>query len=281
MLKYKICILLLLLVFTGFSSFYVRELKKGDVVAYLRVKNEIKTIEACLNSIDGVFDRIVIIHSNEKDDGSVALMNKWCEKRAYCEIHEYPYEVIPSHDVRNRQNPKYENTLAAYNNFGLTFFEDNDWVVKIDADQVYLTERLKEFVSMLKSERHENKRFELKGYNTFSWNGYFVKYKAVPINGVSGDSYVVRKKNFDKFVQVGNYEDVRFKNVISKTVWYKPVWFHFMQSLKSGGKIYNKDNVTVDKVQFLSEEEKDIFNTRVRLLLKNSPYYGLKLDEKE
>lgn len=134
---------------------------------------------------------------------------------------------------------------------------------------------------MLKSERHENKQFGLKGYNTFSWNGYFVKYKAAPINAVNGDSYVVRKKNFDKFVQVGNYEDVRFKNVISKTVWYKPVWFHFMQSLKSGGKVYNKDNVTVDKVQFLSEEEKDIFNTRVRPLLKNSPYYNLKLEQEK
>ena len=67
------------------------------VSAYLRVKIEIKTIEACLNSIDGIFDKIVIIHSNEPDDGSIELMNRWCAARNYCEIHEYPYRGIPSH----------------------------------------------------------------------------------------------------------------------------------------------------------------------------------------
>ena len=44
------------------------------IAAYIRVKNEIKTIIPCLDSIDGLFDKIVIIHSNEPDDGSVAAM---------------------------------------------------------------------------------------------------------------------------------------------------------------------------------------------------------------
>lgn len=44
--------------------------------AFVRVKDEINTVIPCLNSIDGLFDKIVIIHSNEPDDGSVKAMRK-------------------------------------------------------------------------------------------------------------------------------------------------------------------------------------------------------------
>ncbi|MBQ3034818.1 MAG: hypothetical protein IJD25_02065, partial [Alphaproteobacteria bacterium] len=101
----------------------------AKVAAFLRVKDEIKTIEPCLNSIDGVFDKVVIIHSNEKDDGSIAFMNEWCSKRKECEIHEYPHAVVPSHDKRYKSKVPFENTLVAYNNFGLSFFEPEEWVV--------------------------------------------------------------------------------------------------------------------------------------------------------
>lgn len=95
-------------------------------------------------------------------------MNAWCGKREYCEIHEYPHPVIPSHQYKGKV--PFENQLASYNNFGLQFFEPEEWVVKIDADQVYLTDRLKEFVEMIKKEENDNKHFSLKRYNTFSHN---------------------------------------------------------------------------------------------------------------
>ncbi len=245
------------------------------VSAFLRVKDEIKTIEATLNSIDGVFDKIVIIHSNEKDDGSVALMNAWCGKREYCEIHEYPHPVVPSHQYKGKV--PFENQLASYNNFGLSFFEPEEWVVKIDADQVYLTDRLKEFVSFLKQNENNNKKFGLIGYNTFSFNGQFVKYRRVPINAVGGDSYVVQRKNINKFVSLGQFEDTQFQGITEKRVWDKPVWFHFMKSIKSGGIVRDKDKISENEVSFLTKEEADLFNTHIRPLLQNSPYYNLKL----
>jgi len=243
----------------------------------LRVKNEINTIEACLNSIDGVFDRIVIIHSNEKDDGSVAFMNAWCEKRPSCEIHGYPHAVIPSHDKRYKGSVPYENTLAAYNQFGLQFFSPNEWVVKIDADQVYLTERLKEFVTMIKLPENDGKRFSLKGYNTFPYNGYFVKYKPFPMNGLNRDSYALQRKNFLKFKQIMYFEgfDIRTGK---GDIWGQPVWFHFMKTLKGNGVIKNNDEAKESEILFLSVEEKALFNTHIRPLLKNSPYYHLKLE---
>ena len=172
--------------------------EKEKVSAFLRVKDEIKTIEACLNSIDGVFDRIVIIHSNEKDDGSVAVMKKWCAQRSECEIHEYPHKVIPSHDKQYRQGVAYENTLAAYNNFGLNFFEPEEWVVKIDADQVYIKDRLTEYVNFVRTQGEDNVKYFFIGYNSFAWNNYFVKYAAPQMNGKAGDSYFVKRKNIEK-----------------------------------------------------------------------------------
>ena len=187
-----------------------------SAVAYLRVKDEIKTIEACLNSIDGVFDRIVIIHSNEKDDGSIAFMNDWCQQRSSCEIHEYPHAVIPSHDKKYNESVPYENTLAAYNEFGLQFFSPKEWVVKIDADKVYLTERLKEFVTMIKLPENDGKHFSLKGYNTFPYKDYLVKYRSIPINGLNGDSYVIQRKNFLKFSQNSYFERVKFDDKVQE-----------------------------------------------------------------
>ena len=251
-----------------------------SATAFIRVKDEIKTIEACLNSIDGVFDRIVIIHSNEKDDGSISFMNEWCQKRSSCEIHEYPHAVIPSHDKRYNKAVPYENTLAAYNEFGLQFFYPNEWVVKIDADQVYLTERLKEFVRMIKLPENDNKHFALIGYNTFPYMDLLVKYKPNPINGRGGDSYAIQRKNFLKFKQNGYYEYITLNNILSeKNIWHKPVWFHFMKTLKSKGSIRNNSEAKINEIAFLSESEKDLFNTYIRPLLKNSPYYHLKFEK--
>ncbi len=291
MLKIKMFILILSVILLIVS--FVFQDKKGAVVAYLRVKNEIKTIEACLESIDGVFDRIVIIHSNEKDDGSVAFMNKWCQeknnlysnakkllnKHSYCEIYEYPYAVIPSHHKKYRGKVPFENTLAAYNNFGLQFFDPEDWVVKIDADQVYLTEQLKQQVEFVREKGDPNIKYGLLGYNTFSWNNIFVKFKRVPFNGRSGDSYFIKRKHFKKFVHVGNYEGLQFYKNMNKHVLKTPVWFHFMKSLKSNGTIRDKDKVSQDEISFLTQEEADLFNTHIRPHLKNSPYYHLKLEK--
>ncbi len=59
-------------------------------------------------------------------------MAKWAEKRSYCEIYEYPYDIIPPHhdDYKNVYN--HHNSLAVCNNLRLQFFEPEEYVVKID-----------------------------------------------------------------------------------------------------------------------------------------------------
>lgn len=241
------------------------------VGAYIRVKNEIKTIEACLNSIDGIFDHIVIIHSNEKDDGSVAFMKQWCNKRKYCEIHEYPHTVFSSHDKRYRQKFKPENSLAAYYNFGLQFFQPEEWVVKIDADQVYIKPLLYQFLKQFKNgTADETKQYGLKGYNTYVYNNKLVKYGLRGING-GFDSFIIKKKNINTFHQNQYYEKLITKDCLNGD-HSKPLWFHFMKSLKSNGQARKLTDAKPNEIKNLSEKEIYLFEKFVRPLLVNSPY---------
>lgn len=251
--------------------------ERERVCAFLRVKNEIKTIEACLNSIDGVFDKIVIIHSNEPDDGSIDLMNKWCGERSYCEIHEYPYRVIPSHSEEYKMGLfDDKNSLAAYYNWGLQFFEPEDWVVKIDGDQVYLKEKLKSFILPFREGKvDDTKRYALCGYNSFVRNKELVLFRSVPINGSGGDSFFVKRKYIKPFIQSEYFE---INNILGPVFEIsEPVWFHFMKSLKSHGNIKSNEQATLNEIQYLSSEQKDIFEKNIRPLLKNSPYYSVKV----
>ena len=257
-------------VFLDFLSHIVNN-NKNRVGAYIRVKNEIKTIEACLNSIDGVFDHIVIIHSNEKDDGSVAFMQEWCNKRKYCEIHEYPHTVFSSHDKRYRQKFKPENSLAAYYNFGLQFFQPEEWVVKIDADQVYIKPLLYQFMQKFKKgNADDTKQYGLRGYNTFVYNNKIVKYGLGETNG-GYDSFVIKRKNIKTFNQTPFYEILITKNCLNGT-HSKPVWFHFMKSLKSNGHIRQLTEAKPNEIKKLSKKEIYLFKKFIKPFLVNSPY---------
>lgn len=268
-----------ILIFCFYIGWYFIK-SNNRVCAFLRVKDEIKTIEACLNSIDGIFDKIIIIHSNEKDDGSVVFMQQWCSKRNYCEIHEYPYRVIPSHSKEYKKGHfNKENTLASYYNFGLKFFKNEDWVIKIDGDQVYLRERLNNFIKPFKNGKmDDSKYYGLSGYNSFVKNNEIVLFSNHPING-GKDSFIVKRKNIKNFIQEKYYEvvdiDVPFSHVS------EPVWFHFMKSLKIDGNVKSNENASSDEILYLSQEEKELFEKNIRPLLKNSPYYKIKVPIKK
>ena len=87
----------------GFYGYVFMNPPHTKIAAFVRVKNEINTVIPCLNSIDGLFDKIVIIHSNEPDGGSVKAMRKWCKWRFNCHIYEYPHAVYPAHTTNQKK----------------------------------------------------------------------------------------------------------------------------------------------------------------------------------
>ncbi len=243
------------------------------VGAYLRVKDEIKTIEATLNSIDGLFDHVVIIHSNEPDDGSVAVMNNWCAKRPECEIHTYPHAVIAGRDARYRAGTvPYENTLAAYYIFGLQFFAPEEWVVKIDGDQIYIREQLQKTVQYIRENGGDKKRYGLRGFNTYVFKNKLVKYGLGQHNG-GKDSFIVKRKYIDFFKQTKQYELIQYTENLPVYVFPEMHWFHYMKNLKSGSKVRSTDDALPKEIEPLQPVEKELYrHSIVPLIPKTSPY---------
>ena len=253
---------------------------KVKVSAFLRVKNEIKTVISTLDSIDGLFYRIVIIHSNEKDDGSVAAMHEWCDKRKYCEIYEYPHAVLPAgHKDYLTGKWKRENSLAAYYDFGLEKFSPEEYVVKIDGDQIYIKPRLKAFIDTIKRNDAitDKIRYGFRGYNTFSWHNRLVFLKGHTVNG-GEDHFVLKRKYIKPFAQMARYELMQCADGLRLKMMSDLYWFHYMKQLR-GYKTEDKEKVSQEETQPLNEKELELYKKYILPLLKknNSPYQNLKL----
>lgn len=227
------------------------------VSAFIRVKNEMPTLEACLKSIDGLFDRIVLVHSNEPDDGSIAFMNKWCAERPYCDIYEYPHKVYPSMTKIYENGIKPENTMAAYANFGLSKFDEDEWIVNIDADQVYMRERLRNLIQKIKSEYPKNAKnmYCMKGYNTFSWNNILVKVRPQPIMGTYCDHYAIKKNMLAPYKPFGSQFLIRGEKGFKYAPQPEMYWFHFKKVLKAPKATFDKDSVSESAISYLKDNE--------------------------
>lgn len=146
-------------------------------------------------------------------------------------------------------------------------------MVKIDADQLYLTDKLKEMVSFVQSNKDENVFYGIRGFNTFVVDNRVVKFALGSING-GADSFIIKRKNVIGFNQKIYHEITGFKNGLR----YQPIeglfWFHFMKSLKAGGNIRQPEEARADERQSLTLEEKGLFDRHVRPLLRqtSSPY---------
>lgn len=116
--------------------------------AYIRVKNEIDTLQASLDSVAGGIKRGIIVY-NECIDGSDELIKEFCKKHQGYICVEYPYEVLGVEHFR--QERKYKKTLPEFYDFALSFVPKNEWFIKVDCDQIYDLEKLKKSFSLVKS----------------------------------------------------------------------------------------------------------------------------------
>ncbi|WP_297810730.1 beta-1,4-N-acetylgalactosaminyltransferase [uncultured Helicobacter sp.] len=98
--------------------------------AYIRVKNEARTLRASLDSILPAIQRGVIGY-NDCDDGSEEIILEFCKSYPSFIPAKYPYNV-------QIHNPtKEENKLYNYYNFVLSFIPKGEWFIKIDVDHLY------------------------------------------------------------------------------------------------------------------------------------------------
>ncbi|WP_183022340.1 beta-1,4-N-acetylgalactosamyltransferase [Helicobacter pylori] len=112
--------------------------------AFIRVKNEIVTLEESLFSMLPAVQRGVI-GFNDCDDGSKEVVLEFCKKFPSFIPISYPYEVIL------KDCPSLWHQLYHYCNYTLSFIPKNEWVIKIDGDHIYDAKKLYESFYIPKS----------------------------------------------------------------------------------------------------------------------------------
>jgi hypothetical protein len=247
------------------------------ITAYIRLANEENTILSCLESIRDIFDQILIIYS-EITDYSLELVTKYIEEQNITNItiKQYPHSVLPPHSLEYKNNTfKYENSLAAYYNFGLQFM-DTDLLMKIDADQIYFNDILSKKVYYAKQIADKHINIAFKGYNSLVHNNSIVLSKNQPING--GDDHFIISLKDANFIQESYWEllQPKFKKPFSSDC--EKYWFHFKKGHRFNNKFVSADNYKSDFLECFDESLVLKYKKYILPLLQkfNSKYQYLK-----
>jgi hypothetical protein len=248
-----------------------------NITGYIRLANEEHTILPCLDSIKNIFDKILILHSNITDS-SLELINRYINQNniTNIEIQKYPYDVIPYLSVEYATNSyKHQNSLAAYHNFGLQFIE-TDFLMKIDADQIYINSKLKDYVNTIANDKSQ-KIFCMTGHNCIVSRNRIYLDKNRPINGGT-DHFCVPVKNI-YFVQEKRWELIKFKEFkpkfhVPKTTF----WFHLQDGRRFDGTFTSGDDCDPNSLQCFDETLIPIYEKYILPLLQkfDSKYQYLK-----
>lgn len=121
--------------------------RHSGVSGMMRVKNDAEFIEQCIKSCISALDELIIVYNDCSDSSPEiirAMQNKYPDK---IKIYEYVPDIL-SFNLTPEQYQLYNegkidkiNTLANYYNYALSK-TTRKYVLKIDADQIYFTERL-------------------------------------------------------------------------------------------------------------------------------------------
>lgn len=176
--------------------------------AFIRVKNEIKTIDACLQSILPVIKKGVIgyhlLPKGEIDDGTEKYILDFCKKNPGFIPYKHPYIVYPPCDnkYRNLSSLEIENRIDSYSQAVLDLIPDEDWLIKIDCDHVYNTELLRQLMYLPKNDQDI---ITLPIFNLHWKNNriYVIKNKGLSNNE---DMWLLKKHNIKFYFVSGGYD---------------------------------------------------------------------------
>lgn len=122
----------------------------------MRVKNEETFIHDCIESCIDALDELIVVYNDCSDNSAEEIekmARKYPDKIRY---YEYPYEVRAFNLTRKEfeelkscpeDNP---HLFSSYSNFALSKVTA-DYALKIDADQVYFTSKLKEWCDFIRN----------------------------------------------------------------------------------------------------------------------------------
>lgn len=123
--------------------------RKPGVSGMLRVKNDAEFLEQCIESCISALDELVIVYNGCTDNSPQII--EMARERYPDKIMVFPYQPhiyawnLSEHEFNSVLDGSIpvENTLAGYYNYALSK-TTREYVMKIDADQIYFTDKLKE-----------------------------------------------------------------------------------------------------------------------------------------
>lgn len=130
--------------------------RRHGVTGILRVKNDAPFIGGCVESCISALDEMVIVYNDCKDDSEAEIE---CARQRYPDkirVYEYPFHVLGTkltkdeYDKACRLDDSSPNLLCNYYNFALDKVR-TDYALKIDADQIYFSDKLKSWCDFCRS----------------------------------------------------------------------------------------------------------------------------------
>lgn len=121
--------------------------------AFIRVNREIATVKTSLESIAPVIKRGVIGYhlplDDSQDDGTIEYLKFFCQQNPGYKLFCYPHKVYPANHpaYKNLEQIPVAERLDSFYNAVLAQIPANEWLIKIDCDQIYHPGLLELFLS--------------------------------------------------------------------------------------------------------------------------------------
>lgn len=113
--------------------------------AFVRVSNEIHTLQCSLDSILPVISSGIIAY-NDCDDGSEEIIIEFCKNNPGFIPAKYDFMNLYDHENDGQKK-------ARYYNWALSLMPKNKWLIKIDTDQIYDANKLKDALNLVKTNK--------------------------------------------------------------------------------------------------------------------------------
>ncbi len=145
--------------------------RKSGVSGMMRVKNDAEFVEASIESCINALDELVIVYNGCSDNSPEIIRQIASRYPNKIKVYEYRPEIY-SHNLSDVRYQQYvENTidpihtLANYYNYALSKTQYK-YVLKIDADQIYFTEELKDICDLYRR-KYYTKIPSIKSFTNF------------------------------------------------------------------------------------------------------------------
>lgn len=222
--------------------------KPVEPYAFIRVKNEIKTVQACLESILPHISKGVIgyhrLMDGEIDDGTEKYIIEFCKKNTGFKLFKYDYVVYPPHHDKYRELkelPK-ESRLDSYYNAVLSQIPKDEWLIKIDCDHIFDKEKLKKIFYL---PQNDEDIIKISRMNLHYENKQLYVLRNNPICD-PGDCWLIKNKDiyfgYDSGMNEKGtfffYEQLKFKGE-EKRIKYKTQLFNWHFPMVKNSRRYN------------------------------------------